>query len=1038
VIEKKLAGSQDSALHVELTRAPLNRIALLARTMLALVLLSLCRASLGQEAGSHPQAGTTGSETIGSARFTVITPQLIRMEYAPDHKFVDGESWFARNRAVHLATYQSHQNGRTLTIDTGTIHLVFVNDGKSFNGKNLQAEIKTPNGTILWKPETPQTGNLGGAHHALDRTQAAVPLEPGLISRDGWYLLDDSTSVIAAGDWYEARPNTQNVDWYFFGYGLDYKAALKSLTTIGGEVPLPRKSVMGAWYSRNWPYKEDEFKQIVNEYHQNDFPLDNIVMDYGWHIKGWTGYTWNKERIPDPTGLLQWFHQQGLEVTLNDHPDNSVQPEESMYADFMKAMGKNPSSHEIIPFDASDKHYLDTFYQYTHLPLMQQGVDFWWLDFGKPKVIKIPELDGLALLNQYNFKVTGEDGKRGQSFSRWAGWGDHRNPIHFSGDADSGWKMLEFEVPFTSTSGNSGLFFWSHDTGGYRGGRNEESYTRWTQFSALSATLRSHAAGNPSMDRRPWKWPSWATDSMRRSFHLRATLIPYVYTSAEQAVRDSIPFVRPVYIDHPTEEAAYHNGQEYYFGDNMLVAPIVAPGAGLNRVGWQHVWFPDGTWYQYFTGEKYTGQSNVLVAADINEFPLFVRAGVPLPEQPYNERPTSAPLDNLVLRCFPGSDGKPGVSQLYEDDGISNDYKSGSFATTELSYSRHGDKITVRIAPAKGTFHGQLPSRAYTILLPDTQHGTLTAPASAKLSYDASTGTNRIDVPTSPIGQGIVVELKAADLDPAQVRMKAETHRLDGLLSKPYAKWTDADRTALPPSVSDAEEAIHGIGLMSINQSPYLYGNDSKLVSFDPTSSSPVNATLSYKSWSEPITVANGQAIVFNAAQVIPPQDTIQVPGVENHLLLKVNGRNTPVSVQTSEMYNLQDLALTAKPSTSKGRGESAINGLADGAPEHPDDEWSAPAGPSHAWIKLVWPAPIKAKRILLYDLPNLGDWILGGTLTFSDGSTLAVGALPNEGKTPADIPFPEKQITWVRFDITKTSPSTKKEGLAEMGVFDR
>ena len=989
---------------------------------------------------SQLRAAPTGVETLGSARFTVITPQLIRMEYASDGKFIDAASWFARNRDVRDTHYQVQNDGQTLTIDTGIIHLVYTNDGKSFAANNLKAEVKTGSGTVSWTADMEQTGNLGGIIRGLDRKRAAVELDPGLLSRDGWFLLDDSTSVLATKDWFEERPASHGLDWYFFGYGLDYKAAIKSLTTVSGEIPLPRKTVMGAWYSRNFAYTEDEFKAIVGEYHDNDFPLDNIVMDYGWHIKGWTGYTWNKPLIPDPDGLLKWYHDQGLDVTVNDHPDNSVQPQESMYADFMKAMGQDPATQQIIPYDGSDKHFMDTFWQYTHVPLMQQGVDFWWLDWGKPPVSKLPSLDGLSMLNDYYFKKTDVDGKRGQSFSRWAGWGDQRNPIHFSGDADSGWKMLTFEVPFTSTSGNVGCFFWSHDTGGYRGGRNEESYTRWVQFSALSATLRSHSAGVADMDRRPWKWPSWATDSMRRSFHLRSNLIPYVYSSAAQAVKASVPFIRSMYIDHPTEEAAYHNGQQYYFGDNLLVAPITAPGQGDNHLGWQHVWFPGGTWYQYFTGEKFTDKGNVLVSADINEFPLFVRAGVPLPEQPYSERPTSTPLKNLVLRCFPGADGDTGTSQLYEDDGISDDYKTGGFATTTLSYSRHGDEITIRVAPTSGSYKGQVTSRAYTVLLHGTQQGKLLAPSDAKLTYDAATGINRIEIPENSVTRETVVKVTATDLDPAQVRQKAIARRLDGLLNKPYAQWTDADRAGLTPGLIDAVAAIHGVGLMAVNQNPYLYGNDVKLVYYDPAATKPVNGTLSYKSWNKPVTLTSGQPFDFkDAALALAPEDTIRVPGIENRWFLKVDGHQDAVSLDTSEVaYNLGNLALDAKPSTSNGRGENAIDGVAQGAPTEINNEWNVKPGKDKTWIKLTWVNPIKATRILLYDRPNSDDQVVAGKLTFSDGSKLDVGELPNDGKTPANITFPEKEITWVRFDITQTSPTTKSAGLAEFGVFDR
>jgi hypothetical protein len=989
---------------------------------------------------AHVFADPSGVEILGPARFTVITPQLIRMEYAGDGKFVDAASWFARDRDVRDTDYQAKRDGRTLTIDTGAIRLTYAGDGHPFDADNLRAEIRRPDGPpATWKAGDVQAGNLGGAIRGLDRVRAAVPLADGLISRDGWYLLDDSTSVLARGTWWAERPADHGVDWYLFGYGQDYRAALGSLTTVAGAIPLPRKCTMGAWYSRNYRYTQAEFQQIVDEYHANDFPLDTIVMDYGWHQPGWTGYTWNTPLIPDPDALLHGFHERGLTVTVNDHPDGGVQPTETSYGQFMRDMGRDPASKETVKFDASDQRYMDAWWRDTHDPLMRHGVDFWWLDMGKTPAPGLPSLDGLAMLNDFYFRHTALDGRRGQSFSRWAGWGDHRDPIHFSGDADSGWQMLAFEVPFTSTSGNVGCFFWSHDTGGYRGGRNEESYARWAQFDALSAALRCHSAGNADMDRRPWKYPAWCTDSLRRSFHLRAELLPYAYTAAAQATRTSVPLVRPMYIDNPGQEIAYHSGQEYTFGDDLLVAPITAPGQGQNHLGWQHVWFPPGTWYQYFTGERHDGPAHELVAADLTEMPLFARGGVPIPEQPYTERPTSAKLNTLVLRCYPGTDGHTGASSLYEDDGISDGYQRAAAATTELSYARHGDQITVHIAPTRGTYAGQVASRGYTILLPATERATLQGSPTAKLSYDAATGTNRIDVPPAPIDQETMVQVTAADLDPVQPRERARTRRLDGLLGKPFAQWTDGDRAALTPGESDAVQAVDGVGLMAVNEGPYLYGNDVDLVYFDPASSRAINGTLWFKSWRRPVTVTAGQPFDFQAAvRAMPPRDTVTVPGVEQRLAFRPDGGRPAVTLDTFNVaYNLGNLAMDAKPSVSKGRGENALDGVAQGFPAQPDNEWIA-VGTKKVWIKLTWPNPIEARRVLLYDRPNPNDQVLAGTLTFSDGSSLPVGELPNDGRAPAEVTFPPKRFTWLRFDVTQCSPSTKNAGLAELGVFDR
>jgi len=140
------------------------------------------------------------------------------------------------------------------------------------------------------------------------------------------------------------------------------------------------------------------------------------------------------------------------------------------------------------------------------------------------------------------------------------------------------------------------------------GGRNEESYTRWVQFGALTAALRSHSTRSPEMDRRPWKYSQQAEDSMRIAFHLRSELFPYIYSSVWESCTESVPLTRPMYIEYPAKEEAYRNPQQYFFGDNLLVAPITSPGEGTNEVAHQTVWWPPGDWYDWFTGERFTGE----------------------------------------------------------------------------------------------------------------------------------------------------------------------------------------------------------------------------------------------------------------------------------------------------------------------------------------------------------------------------------------------------------------------------------------------
>ena len=823
-------------------------------TAAALTVLT-SRTGLGQAALS---TGTSqGQVRLGAARFTVVTPQCIRMEYNDRGAFVEEPSYLAVNRDRRFPNATIAVDGREVTIDTGVIALRYKGDGTPFSASNLSATVRQGNATYEWKPGKLNYGNLGGATFTLDQWEGGHCLPDGLLSKDGWCLLDDSKTALLSGSWVKPRPAGSGMDWYLFGYGHDYKSALKALTAIGGEVPLPRRSTLGIWYSRFWNYSSKDFRQIVNEYAAHDYPLDVIVMDMDWHMTDvpgipcgssnlvWTGYSWNRKLLPDAEDLLKWFHEQGLTVTLNDHPSGGVRPHEGCYGDFMKAMGKDPASREELPFDVGNSQYMNAFFETAHRPLEKAGVDFWWLDWQQgPFVPHFDSLLNLAWLNEVYFRNSTRDGKRGVSFSRWAGWGDHRHPIHFSGDAATSFKMLAFEVPFTAVSGNSGCFFWSHDIGGHNKGRNEESYARWCQFGAFSAAMRPHSNRDAAMDRRPWTYPDWAERSMRVSYGLRSRFFPYIYSSVRQSCAESVPLVRPMYLEFPELPEAYRQPQQYLFGDHILVAPITAPGAGPARLAGQAVWFPPGgAWYNFFTGERFDGGVEVLVAAGIEELPLYLRGGVPVVMRPFTRRPGSAPLEEAIVRCYPGPEGQTGSFVLYEDDGIGMGYTKGECARTRFTYTREGSHVTVTIEPSEGVFTGQNPERAYTIELPATR------PASAlevdgKLArgvYLPGESLNIIKVPARSIRKPCVVTVNAGEEYPEELRARAFAHRAGLPPPAPSATVKELLATALSAHAAHPQATAGavvvtaaGVGLFEKNETVYGYPDTRTLRAYVP------------------------------------------------------------------------------------------------------------------------------------------------------------------------------------------------------------
>ncbi len=966
----------------------------------------------------------------GKARFTPITPTCIRMEYNSKGAFVNDPSYFAVNRKAVFSDVKVTEAGGAYTLETPVIKVIYKPDGKSFHAGNLQTQIKKGSQDVTWRPGDANDGNLGGSTPTFDRWGEPRKLPEGVLSRNGWYLIDDSKGALLVNNWAQPRPADTETDWYFFGYGNDYAAAMKSLTTISGSIPLPRKYMLGMYYSRFWPYNTSDYRQIVEEYDQKGFPLDVLVLDMDWHTPiGWTGYTWNRTLFPDAEDFIKWLHSRQIAVTLNDHPIDGVKAADECYEPFAKAMGLDPTSKKTVPFDPGNEKYMREFYSYTHAPFDKSGVDFWWLDWQQyPFVKNIPSLTTLGWLNRYFYQESENDGKRGASLSRWGGWGDHRHPIHFSGDATVSFRMLAFQVPFTATSSNSGCFFWSHDIGGHTGARNEEAYARWSQFGAFSAAYRPHSSRNPTANRLPWTYEQWAQDSLRISARLRAEMMPYTYSSVRESCQESVPLIRPVYFDRPENDVAYQQPQEYQYGDHCLVAPVVKPSVGERMLGTQTVWFPEGTWFNYFSGEKYAGGTDTIVAATINEFPLYLRGGVPIPMRNYTSRVT-APLYELVVRCYPGEDGNRQSFNLYEDDGITRTYQNGAFAETSLSYERKGNSVDVRIAPAKGAYEGQVKERSYVIELPCTQRAgkVLVNGTAAQSEYSESEKINRIKVPATSILKSIDVHIEVADADQAVIRAVAFANRT-GLPTPAAGQTVD---TLLPKAVDAAKSpeeieavlAAAGTGIVSKNVG--LYGFPL------------MNRTVQFYGLAEPLKTRgvavdsdlSGEKVRSGCLM----QYTLPLHGKEIKLMtpdvargMQIAGNIAPNAKITTSDKNEQVAALT----------DGLITDFAD-QKERVESVKVRKAKDVGVWVQLTWAEPHMIDKVVLFAKPDRAAFVYGGKLEFSDGTSVEFPGLDGTAEWGRALSFTPRSATSVKVLVTKSAKMTKSLAISEIAVIE-
>jgi alpha-glucosidase len=763
---------------------------------------------------TNPVADLRAIVTVSNARFTVLTPQLIRMEWAADGKFEDHASFVFLNRCLPVPKFEHRIQGlngsQVLYIKTSVLTLTYspvtrADADNRFTASNLSIELTVDGKPVVWHPGQADPDNLQGTTRTLDGalgSQTKEPIEPGLISRSGWALVDDSTRPLfdsadfsfSNGDkspwpWVIERPAGDRQDWYFFGYGHDYRNALGDYVRVSGRIPLPPRFAFGAWWSRYWDYSDQELDELVRGFHENDVPLDVLVIDMGWHIGvdqlkaegqvdqsgeglGWTGYTWDKLLFPDPEQFLAKVHAEGLKTTLNMHPASGVQPWEQAYPAMATAMGIDPATKKYVPFDITDKRYATNYMNLLHRPLEKQGIDFWWLDWQQEQHTRMAGVMPTWWLNYVHFTDQQREGKRPLLFHRWGGLGNHRYQIGFSGDSFSVWDSLAFQPWFTATAANVGYAYWSHDIGGHMPGAVEpELYTRWVQFGAYSPILRTHTTKNPESERRIWAYPEPYSSILRSTFQLRYALQPYIYTEARRTYDTGVAFFRPLYYDWPEESAAYDSKGEYVFGDQMIAAPVTAPSDKTTGLATEKVWLPAGEWIECPTGKHLTGPVTVERSFSIDQTPVYMRAGAIVPMQPPMRYTGERPVDPLIVNVWPMALASTSSYEVYEDSGVSVEYQKGVFARTPIKAMQSGDTLNVEIGPVQGSYPGMAKTRAYELRLPaDWPPSVITvngvpvkqaaATGKAGWSFQGNTLTTVIPVSSSNVASKVTVQVR--------------------------------------------------------------------------------------------------------------------------------------------------------------------------------------------------------------------------------------------------------------------------------------
>ena len=706
-------------------------------------------------------------------RFTVLTPSLIRMEYCPNGVFEDRASQSVFFRDFPAVSYTKQSENGILTVETEELVLTY-RENAEFSADTLTVRLKNSPATSWNYGEDFE--DLGGTYKTLDMSNGPVPLGHGVCSRNGFSVMDDSSTMLLNDEgWVEVRtPDT--TDCYFWGYGFRYREAVADLYRLTGIPPMLPAYALGNWWSRYHAYTQEEYQDLVLRFEREEVPFSVAVVDMDWHIvkipeeyktgdghqfeSGWTGYTWNEKLFPDYKEFLKFLHEHNLKVSLNLHPAQGVGCHEAMYEELATACGIDPKTRQRVKLDILSPEYMAKYFDIIHHPYEEDGVDFWWMDWQQGKRywwIHEPNRDGkmqderevlepLWMLNHLHIADIQRDGKRPMFFSRFGGVGSQRYPVGFSGDTYTTWDALNFQPQFTATASNVGYGWWSHDIGGHMGGYfDEDLQVRWLQLGVFSPINRLHSSPNEYLRKEPWCYSAPTEAVMKEWLQLRHRLFPYLYTMNYRCHAELQPLVQPMYYAYPQNSAAYEVKNQFFFGSELMVAPITTPTNPVSGMGRVEAWLPKGEWFDFFDGTRYVSEQGKILplhrAAD--KYPVFAKAGAIVPMQ--TEYLLGANADPEIV-VFPGANNS---FTLYEDAGDGNEFETGACVKTKLEIDWENRAFT--ICAAEGDLSLVPETRRYTVVFRGVKPCSVAMGKTVLDSeYDEKTKSLRVTVCAAP------------------------------------------------------------------------------------------------------------------------------------------------------------------------------------------------------------------------------------------------------------------------------------------------
>ena len=657
-----------------------------------------------------PFTGALAQEDFGRATARSRTASALARVRAGDLvvRFTNGPP------TIHIET-ATGQIVQTLTLDAATARMSCLlprgpllglgEGGRQFDRKGTTDRMR--NGQV--------TSQADGYRLAVDGTRAAVQW---LIGTGEWamFIHQPYGSFDFTGTAGRFTPNAPAptspippLD-VFIVHSSDPIVIMREYARISGLPEMPALWTFGYQQSHRTLDGREAILNVAKTLRAKKLPCDAVIYlgtDFcpsGWNTHNGE-FTWHPTNFPDPKTMIDELHAEHLKVILHivieGHTLTGTVHDPCTAAPLPP--GRTPDNQW-----PPDRHV--SCYWPAHKPLMDLGVDGWWPDQGDG-------FDGPSRFNRHRMYWEGTQiyrpNERPYALHRNASPGVQRfGGFIWSGDVESRWETLQKHVPIGINTGLSGLPYWGTDIGGFYGTPEftGELFVRWFQFAAFCPLFRAH--GRNWHLHTPWGWDGgdggppetqgFRADPAelhnpdvericRKYLELRYQLLPYLYTAVREAHDTGVPIMRAMWLHFPDDPIAVARGDQYMWGPDLLVAPVVQKGATTRRL-----YLPRGVWFDFWTNERVEGGREIDRPVTLDVTPIFVRAGAVIPMGPVKQYTGEAVDAPLTLVAYPGANGS---SSIYEDDGGSFAYRQGAWMKVAMTWADATRQLSLKLAP---------------------------------------------------------------------------------------------------------------------------------------------------------------------------------------------------------------------------------------------------------------------------------------------------------------------------------------------------